>query len=353
MNNPDPQFRISLRWKRVRAGVALALIATILAGCFTFGPRAPGKALQVRSQAWAISETAEQIQFGELTFIGGLELESDDRNFGGYSGLALINEGQAILAISDRGHWMAAELMFDQGVLTGLGRVQTGLFPEGGKGAGIGRGDAEALALTEDIAYVPFEGQNSILRFDLGSGYFAQSGTALPVPKEFQGSRRNRGIEALTQTAAGHLFALGERRWPGDDDYFLGWLIEDETKFTPLKFPRTGDFRPSDATYVKGDGIYVLEREHKVGRKASMRISRISDIDRAPQSVVQTAVLLSGTEPMLLDNMEGLAGYSRPDGRTVLFVISDNNFSSFQRTLLLQFLVDPVSKALNTAVPAR
>ena len=37
-----------------------------------------------------------------------------------------------------------------------------------------------------------------------------------------------------------------------------------------------------------------------------------------------------------IDNMEGI-GVHRAGGDTVLTLISDNNFSSLQRTLLLQF----------------
>jgi len=38
-----------------------------------------------------------------------------------------------------------------------------------------------------------------------------------------------------------------------------------------------------------------------------------------------------------IDNMEGLAVHRNAKGETILTLISDDNFSSFQRTLLLQF----------------
>ncbi len=34
--------------------------------------------------------------------------------------------------------------------------------------------------------------------------------------------------------------------------------------------------------------------------------------------------------------MEGLAVTAMPDGRTALYLVSDDNFSALQRTLLLQ-----------------
>ena len=38
-----------------------------------------------------------------------------------------------------------------------------------------------------------------------------------------------------------------------------------------------------------------------------------------------------------IDNMEGLAVRRGPKGETLLYMISDNNFSPFQRTVLLMF----------------
>ena len=38
-----------------------------------------------------------------------------------------------------------------------------------------------------------------------------------------------------------------------------------------------------------------------------------------------------------IDNMEGLALRRGPNGETLLYMISDNNYSALQRTLLLMF----------------
>jgi len=38
-----------------------------------------------------------------------------------------------------------------------------------------------------------------------------------------------------------------------------------------------------------------------------------------------------------IDNMEGIDAHVTPEGDTVLTMISDDNFSMIQRTLLLQF----------------
>ena len=40
-----------------------------------------------------------------------------------------------------------------------------------------------------------------------------------------------------------------------------------------------------------------------------------------------------------IDNFEGIAARQMPDGSVRLYVISDDNFSIIQRTLLLQFML--------------
>ena len=66
-------------------GLMLLVIALVLAGCFTFGPRAPGEALDVSSTPWAISTSSAPVQIGGLRFLAGVELKSKDSDFGGYS----------------------------------------------------------------------------------------------------------------------------------------------------------------------------------------------------------------------------------------------------------------------------
>jgi hypothetical protein len=45
-----------------------------------------------------------------------------------------------------------------------------------------------------------------------------------------------------------------------------------------------------------------------------------------------------------IDNMEGIADPRGPKGETLLYMISDNNFSARQRTLLLMFELMPVTR---------
>ena len=66
-------------------------------------------------------------------------------------------------------------------------------------------------------------------------------------------------------------------------------------------------------------------------------------IMRIPASEIRPGAELSGTElavldqPVTVDNYEGISAVRQPDGKVMLYVVSDDNFWGFQRTLMLMF----------------
>ena len=61
----------------------------------------------------------------------------------------------------------------------------------------------------------------------------------------------------------------------------------------------------------------------------------------APGAVVDGPAIFEADLGDQIDNMEGIDAHVTPEGETVLTLISDDNFSMIERTLLLQFtLVD-------------
>ena len=85
----------------------------------------------------------------------------------------------------------------------------------------------------------------------------------------------------------------------------------------------------------------MLERKFSLVAGVGIRIRRIAlsivRARRAGRRPVDFEADL-GDE---IDNMEGIDAFVTPEGDTVLTMVSDDNFSLIQRTLLLQFtLVD-------------
>ena len=81
----------------------------------------------------------------------------------------------------------------------------------------------------------------------------------------------------------------------------------------------------------------VLERRASILGGFGARIVRV------PASDIQAGAELSGTElavfeqPVTTDNYEGISAVRQPDGKVMLYIVSDDNLWGFQRTLLLIF----------------
>ena len=68
-----------------------------------------------------------------------------------------------------------------------------------------------------------------------------------------------------------------------------------------------------------------------------MRIRRIPLAGLKPGALVDGAQLIYADLGFQIDNMEGIAVHRSAQGETIMTLVSDDNFSLFQRNLLLQF----------------
>lgn len=68
-----------------------------------------------------------------------------------------------------------------------------------------------------------------------------------------------------------------------------------------------------------------------------MRVRRMPLAAIEPGKVVDGEALIVAGRAQQIDNMEGLAVHTNAAGETILTMISDDNFSVLQRTLILQF----------------
>ncbi len=110
---------------------------------------------------------------GKLEWRGGLLLQSEHKNFGGWSGLAIERDGRRFLAVSDAGAWMSGEITYAGQSPSGITRARIGpLLTRDGQNLKRGRDrDAEAVTLQSgslDKAnlLVAFEQNTRIARYD-------------------------------------------------------------------------------------------------------------------------------------------------------------------------------------------
>ena len=108
---------------------------------------------------------------------------------------------------------------------------------------------------------------------------------------------------------------------------------------TPGQFAvrHTDEFDISDAVLLPSGDLLILERKFSWLGGLGIRIRSIPLSSLAPGAVVDGPVIFNADLGYEIDNMEGIDAHVTPEGDTVLTMVSDDNFSLIQRTLLLQF----------------
>lgn len=299
---------------------------------------------------------------GELTYVGGFQLTSPDARFGGLSGLDLLEDGR-LLAASDQGDFVWIELAGD-GVTPVGARIAGMKDASGASLRGKADGDAEGLAVQDGLALVSFERNHRVLAYDLGHCGAAALGAPIvtdgrgrPLPEAFAAAgievSDNAGAEPLALSPDWVLFTGLETR-DGGAGPLSARPLEGAPEFDLRVAAGAPDFvgldlLPSDTP----DGLrgYSLHRLFSPARGLSIKIVETlfepvgpatrtgSDADRADlrYRIARSRPLADLGMLLNIDNFEGIAAHDRGDGVTRLYLVSDDNFSSSQRTLLMIF----------------
>jgi hypothetical protein len=323
----------------------LAVLALALIPAEAQPSRTDDAIQRIEIQAQAI-ETFDQrepgrTRFGALTFRGGLILESKFREFGGLSGLYVEADGQRFLAVSDRGYWLRGRIVYrGKAPIAVTGAEMAPLLgPDGRPLKRRGWYDAEALTVDGGVAYVGIERVQEIVRFDIAKDGLRARARPIPVPPGIRTLPFNQSIECLAvapkDTAfAGALIVMSERGLDTKGN-LLGFIVGGMGGTFTLK--RTDDFDVSDCAIAPGGRLLVLERRFSWTRGVAMRIRSVPLATIKPGALVDGPELIFADNGAQIDNMEGLAVHREADGTLVLTLVSDDNFSPLQRTLLLQF----------------
>lgn len=328
---------------------ALALVAALVLAAwpsFAQTPRIaePPAAIEVKAQPLTGLDYIDSTRrrFGALDFRGGLVLTSRFKEFGGVSAMRVQADGAHFIAATDKGWWFRGRITYEGKRPTGVVNAEMAamLGPDGRTLAARGWYDTESIAQDGGLLYVGIERVNRIVRFDYAKDGLLARGQPIEVPARLRSLPNNKGIEALDFVPrglplGGTLIGIAERGLDRDGNN-LGFLIGGPRPglFT-LK--RTDDFDVSDAAVLPSGNILVLERKFSWTTGLFIRMRRIALGDLRPGALVNGPILFEADLRHAVDNMEGLSVHKSPDGETVLTMISDDNFSALQRTLLLQF----------------
>ncbi len=275
---------------------------------------------------------------GKLTYRGGLGLKSPDRHFGGFSALGVSADGSRMVAISDAGRRLAANLVYDAtGNLAGIADAALDtLADEDGRPLSQ-KVDSDAEAMSAGVAgeiIVAFERRHRLWRYLPGE----LVPRALSSPAELARLPANSGIEALSLLADGRLIAIAE----GDaaKANTLAW-VSDPKGWSVMTYALADGFRPTGAATLPDGDVLVVERRYTLRSGVAARVRRLAASAIEPGAELQGELIAELRPPVNVDNMEGIETI-RPDagpnaGRQLVFLISDDNFNPLQRTLLMMF----------------
>jgi hypothetical protein len=335
-----------------RSSVALIAIAVLLAAVPVDAqapPVDPPVAIEIHAQPLASFDIRDpsRRQFGLLEFRGGLVLRSSYRHFGGISAIRVGADGARFIALNDKGWWLRGRIVYEGMRPSAIADAEMApiLGPDGRPLAARGWYDTEAIAEDGGTLYVGIERVHQIVRFNYGKDGLLARGQPIAVPPGFRSLPANKGIEALVLVPkglalAGTLIAISERGLDNAGN-IKGFLIGGPSP-GDFTVKRSSDYDISDAALLPGGDVLLLERKFSWTGGLNVRLRRIALGEIKPSTLVDGAVLFEADLGYEIDNMEGLSVHRGAAGETVLTLISDDNFSLIQRTLLLQFaLLEP------------
>ena len=287
------------------------------------------------------TEKPSQTRFGSLEFRGGLVLTSTHKSFGGISALYVQPDGEHFLVVSDRATWFRGRIVYENDRPVHIADAYSAPVLDG-DGQPAPRWDTESIAVNGSTLYVGLERIHSIFGFDYDGKSFPANARPVAGPPELKDLPFNQGLEAMVfvpkkYNLAGTLIGFSEKGLTADGNLKAFLIGGPGPGLFAVK--RTDDYDISDAAILPNGDILILERQYSLQRGVTMRIRRIRLINIQPGAVVDGTTVIETGVGYQIDNMEALGVHRRRSGETVLTLMSDDNFSPIQRTLLLQFVL--------------
>jgi hypothetical protein len=327
----------------------MAQLLTIIIGLFLSylpnspespAPRKGPAGIDIRSERISSFDLRDSSlrRFGALEFRGGLVLKSVYSRFGGFSAIRVKPDGSHFIALSDRGFWLSGCIVYAADHPAGVtDAFMAPVLDSQGKSSDW---DTESLAEDGGTLYAGIERINRIMRFAYRKNGLHARAQPVPVPPELRSLPNNQGLEGLVfvprkYLLGGTLIAFSEQELDPAGNLIAFLIGGPHPGLFAVK--RTDDYDISDAALLPDGNILILERHLSLIRGVSLRIRRISAAEIKPRAVVDGPTLIEADMRCQIDNMEALSVHSTPSGATVLTLMSDDNFSPLQRTLLLQF----------------
>ena len=306
----------------------------------------------------------ERRDLDRLVYRGGFHITSPEARFGGLSGLKVIPSGPTtfLVAPTDQGDLFAINFGVDEagefGAIGPGATLSMLLGPAGDPLDDKAAADAEGVAWRGSTLHVSFERNHRVSAFDLECAASARERTQLAFGgfQGVDGVGDNAGVEGLALSLDGQ-FILGLEAPLPDGAGPIAIVRPGEPAVFDQALPAMDDdLRITGLDYVIEDGVEVLYAVRRAwdpvrGSRVAITRTLLLRTDDERLFVGPTETLARLASPLTVDNFEGIAVAALKNGQTSIFLVSDDNFSKDQRTLILSFTYDRGAGA--TPAPAR
>lgn len=271
-------------------------------------------------------------QLGALRFLAGWELTSDDRRFGGISAIHVSADGR-VLALSDAGSVIRFAVPDGKDVVG----VRIDPLPDGpGPADRKSNRDSESMAIHGKTIWAGFESRNAVWRYGLAP----LRGERGAFPRAMRDWPGTGGSEAMLRLKDGRFLVFSERARQRDGTTEVLLFDRDPTlpdaKAINLSYRAPEGYHVTDAAWLPDGRMLLLNRRFSIldGLTAKLLIANRPKLEEG--TIIEGREIADFHAPITVDNMEALS-VTRAQGRTIVWIASDDNFNPLQRTLLLKF----------------
>jgi hypothetical protein len=160
----------------------------------------------------------------------------------------------------------------------------------------------------------------------------------LALPSSLHRAIARHGVEALAVVPgpgpqAGAIFVATETADAGEAG---AWLVSGG-RARPIALARDPEWAITGADFLPNGDLVIAERRFRRPIWVGMRIRRVARQQLGEPGPIRGSVLIEADLSHEIDNMEAIAAHRGPGGHTFLTLLSDDNRSLLQRTLILRF----------------
>jgi|GEM_PF-6021386 len=280
----------------------------------------------------------------KVTLLNAIELRSTDEKLGGISGLVMLPKKQKAYLISDRAVLMMVDLIINKETQAINCIKNVAIRPLRGRSTnalGGHYGDSEGISFDaerKDIL-VSFERKHRVVTYNPLSKKLLPKIDYKPLDKK--NLPYNESYESVLALKDGSIIAFPERHELQDKALRGFHLMKDKKVLKNIHLKRRGSFWLTDLAVLSNGDFITLERSFSIFSGMAMQMRHIKHKDFLSGGVADGDIIFSMQTGDGVDNFEALDIVPQEDGTYLMYVASDNNFISLQKTLLLSLKYKP------------